>query len=298
MSKLTHHACPLCSSDNIHSEITLKDYSISKEEFEIYRCADCTFLFTQNIPSEEHIGKYYESEDYISHSDTTTGLVNKLYHGIRKIMLKKKYQQIKRLKTGKKLLDIGCGTGYFLNYMKMQGYDTLGVEADEDARAYGEKKFDLKILEPEHLINGKIDRQFNIVSLWHVLEHIHDLNNYLKIISSLLEDDGFLIIAVPNPHCFDATYYKSFWAGYDVPRHIWHFTPETMEKFATDNHFEIVSLKRLPYDPFYNSILSERYQNNLLALFFGTFIGFISYIKGAFNVRKASSVIYILKKLN
>lgn len=296
MERITHQFCPLCNSENIYPEIKLKDHLVTKEEFNIYRCSECEFLFTQNIPPEKHVSKYYESEEYISHSDTRNGLVYKLYHIARKIMLNRKYQLIKKLNTGKKLLDIGCGTGYFLNYMKTKNYDTLGIEMNDKAREYGRKKFNLEILTSEHLTKeGQIER-YNIITLWHSLEHLYEPNYYMKVIYNLLKVDGFLIIALPNPNCFDAKYYKSFWAGYDVPRHLWHFTPKTIERMAQNNKFEIIFLKKLPFDPFFNSLLSEKYCNNKVGFPFGIIISLISFLKGLFDIRQASSIIYVMKK--
>ena len=295
MKEIEFSKCPLCQSDKIQSFINLKDYSISKKPFEIWQCNQCKFLFTQNIPDEESIGSYYASEDYISHSDTQKGMVNKLYHIARKIMLNKKFRFIKKINSGKTILDIGCGTGYFLNYMQKKGYQTLGLEVSEEARTFGKQNFGLTILPPDHLLNDKIDRQYNVITLWHVLEHIYDPKFYLQKISKILDDDGVLILALPNPDSFDAHFYQNYWAGYDVPRHIWHFTPQTIAKFISE-YFTITQLKRLPFDSFYNSLLSEKYRNKKLPFFRGLFVGFMAYMYSLINVKKSSSIIYVLKK--
>ncbi|MFP4025139.1 MAG: class I SAM-dependent methyltransferase [Thiohalospira sp.] len=295
MEKIKFSYCPLCQSSKIQSFINLKDYSISKEKFEIWQCTQCNFLFTQNIPNEDSIGSYYASEEYISHSDTKKGIVNRLYHIARKIMLEKKYRLIKKISSGKSILDIGCGTGYFLNYMQKRGYQTLGVEVSDDARAFGKQNFKLNIFPPDHLLNNKIGRQYNVITLWHVLEHIYDPKSYIQKISNILEEDGVLIVALPNPDSFDARFYKNYWAGYDVPRHIWHFTPQTIARFVSE-HFTINKLKRLPFDSFYNSLLSEKYRNKKFPFFRGISIGFISYLLSLINVKKSSSMIYVLKK--
>lgn len=297
MERANYQKCPLCQSEKINSSISLSDYSISKQDFEIWQCANCNFLFTQNIPSEESAGSYYASDEYISHSDTQKGMVNRLYHLARKIMLNKKYRLIKKISSGKTILDIGCGTGYFLNYMKSKNYSTLGIEVNENARAFGQQNFGLNILSPNHLLNDKMNDRFKIITLWHVLEHLYNPDIYIQKIKYLLENDGVLILALPNPDSFDASYYKKYWAGYDVPRHLWHFTPKTINQFVQEN-FSVTKLKRLPFDAFYNSILSEKYQNNKLGFIRGIIIGLISYTLSLFDIKKSSSVIYVLKKKN
>ncbi|MGC9373808.1 MAG: class I SAM-dependent methyltransferase [Bacteroidales bacterium] len=297
MKKIVYSNCPLCQSHKIISTISLKDYSISKEPFEIWQCTQCHFLFTQNIPEEESIGSYYASEEYISHSDTKKGLVNRLYHIARKIMLEKKYRIIKRISSGKTLLDIGCGTGYFLNYMKEKGYQTQGIEVNEQARNFGKQHFGLHIIPPEKLLNGEIHEKFKVVTLWHVLEHLYQPRLYLQRISEILDKDGILLLALPNPDSFDGKFYKKFWAGYDVPRHIWHFTPQTIARLVSAN-YTITKLKRLPFDSFYNSLLSEKYRDKYFRFLRGILIGLIAYAASLINIKKSSSVIYILKKKN
>ena len=272
------------------------DHSISKEHFNLCRCNDCDFIFTQDVPTENDAGPYYKSEEYISHSNTNKGLVNKLYHIVREHMLSKKHQLIAGLQQGKTILDVGAGTGYFLNYMKQQGYETLGIEIDADARAHGQKEFGLDIRPPKDLKEGLIDKKFDTISLWHVLEHLYNPETYLQHFYNVLQDNGHLIIALPNADSYDANRYKSYWAAYDVPRHLWHFTPKTLEKLANDNGFKLEKMKDLPFDPFYNAMLSEKYKNNSLALISGGFVGLRSLLKGKMDVRKASSVIYVLKK--
>ncbi len=296
MEVVVHECCPLCSSRHIKLERIVKDHSISQEEFELYRCSDCSFLFTQGAPASAAIGKYYASEDYISHSDTREGLINKLYHQARQYMLSRKYNLVRRLTAGKKLLDVGCGTGYFPDFMSNKGYEVLGVEVDEEARSFGRKHFGLTILPPEDLQNGKIKSTFDVISLWHVLEHLHDLHHFMDVFRDLLEDDGYLLIAVPNHRCFDSQKYQSYWAGYDVPRHLWHFSPETLGILANQHQFEVVDKQLMPLDPFYNSMLSEKYKGHGMGLITGGFTGLTALIKGQSNTDLASSIIYILQK--
>jgi len=293
---ITYQTCPLCGSEDIHLERKVKDHAISQEEFELFRCSDCSFLFTQHIPAPGSIGKYYQSEDYISHSDTKEGIVNKLYHQARQFMLGQKYKLVRKWSTGKKLLDVGCGTGYFLDYMIQKDFQGTGVEVDEGAREFGRKQFGLTIHPPTALKDGSIVGPFAAITLWHVLEHLHDLHEQMDIYHQLLEEEGVLVIAVPNHTCHDARKYGSWWAGYDVPRHLWHFSPQTLERLAGQHGFHVRGKKLMPLDPFYNSMLSERYQGKSLGLITGGFTGLVALLQGESQVNRASSIIYLLQK--
>jgi len=293
---ITYEACPLCGSKDISLSVSTEDYSISKEPFEIFDCESCSFRFTQHIPSPEKIGPYYQSDVYISHSDTKEGMVNKIYHSAREWMLNRKRNLVQSLTKGKRLLDVGSGTGYFLDHMKRHGYDVQGVEIDGDARTATKKKFGIQVEEPSTFLTGQLPQKVDAITLWHVLEHLHDLEGYMQSIRNQLTNDGVVLIAVPNHASYDATYYKKHWAAYDVPRHLWHFTPETVKRLAEKSGFQVVDQKRLPLDPFYNALLSEQYKGNKLALLSGSVIGGIALLKSYLDAGKSTSPIYVLKK--
>lgn len=293
---IQHRECPICNSKDIQAVIPTKDHSVSKEDFDILECSNCSFRFTQNIPGPEYIGPYYKSEEYISHSDTKEGIVNRLYHYVRDLMLGKKFNLVNGLNKHKSLLDIGCGTGYFVNFVNQKGYRVDGVEVDADARAFSKKQFDLDIKNTSALFDRSLNAPYGTITMWHVLEHVHDLEGYFKTINELLEDDGNLVIAVPNHSSYDGQYYKSYWAAYDVPRHLWHFSPETMDRLAQQNGFKIVKHATLPFDCFYVALLSEKYKGNSLFMVSGFIRGGISYLKSLFDVKNSSSVIYVMKK--
>ena len=295
-STIHYTQCPICSSTNIGLTLATEDYSISKDAFEIYACKDCSFHFTQNAPSPMAIGPYYKSDVYISHSDTKEGLVNRLYHTARDLMLKKKRRLVEKLTTGKRLLDIGSGTGYFLNHMNENGFKVVGVEIDDSARAATLKNFKIKVNPPATLLESKLSEKVDVITLWHVLEHLHDMDGYMQSMHQQLADDGVVLIAVPNHTSYDAQHYGKHWAAYDVPRHLWHFSPKTVSKLAEKNGFNVVGQKRLPLDPFYNSLLSEKYQSSKLSLIFGGIIGLISLLVSYVNPSRSTSPIYILKK--
>jgi 2-polyprenyl-3-methyl-5-hydroxy-6-metoxy-1,4-benzoquinol methylase len=292
----TYNNCPLCGAENISEFLKAKDHLLTSETFLIFKCRSCSFVFTQGIPPADEIGRYYQSQDYISHSDTRKGLMNNLYHLGRTFMLRKKYRMVKKFSKGKKLLDIGTGTGYFPGYMKKKGFQVTGVEIDPKAREFAKEEFGVQVYAPKDFIDHKIKGNFDVITLWHVLEHLDNFDLYLERMLEQLEPGGSLVIALPNCSALDARYYKEFWAGYDVPRHLWHFTPSTLKILAEKHGLEIKMMKRLMLDPFYNSMLSEKYKGNRVFMILGIAIGKLAYIESLFNIKKSSSVVYFLKK--
>lgn len=273
----------------------VKDHSITGETFPLWRCAACDFLFTQDAPTPENAGHYYQGEEYISHSDNQEGLVNKLYHQARDFMLGRKYALVNRVAKGKRLLDYGTGTGYFTDYMVRQGYAARGIEIDEGARNYGREKFGITVDAPEALFNELPENSFDAITLWHVLEHLYDPGKYLARFNALLAEHGKLIIAVPNHKSLDAANYGADWAAYDVPRHLWHFSPATMRKMVGQAGFRVVATQHMPLDPFYVSIMSQRYQNGG-GILGGGWKGFRSFVASTADAERGSSVIYVCEK--
>ena len=298
MPELVHHSfCPACSSPSIQPTFSVVDYTVSKESFTIWNCKNCSLHFTQDAPNLNNIAPYYQSNNYVSHSDTKEGLINKLYHLVRTHTLKQKYALIKnstKLAKGN-LLDIGAGTGAFANTMQKNGWEVVGIEPDAIAREQAIKNHQLQLQLPENIHHFEA-ASFNVITLWHVLEHVHDLKGYFEHFKKLLSSQGQLIIAVPNYTSQDAQHYGQYWAAYDVPRHLYHFSPQSMESLATQYGFNLKSIHPMWFDSFYVSMLSEQYKNgnaNLLKAFWN---GFLSNCKAIFNNRKCSSVIYVFTK--
>jgi 2-polyprenyl-3-methyl-5-hydroxy-6-metoxy-1,4-benzoquinol methylase len=292
-----HERCPLCSSEMIKVDFICIDHFISKEPFTIACCSTCGFLFTQDYPDENEIYKYYESDDYISHSDTSEGIVNKMYHIIRRLMLIRKKRIIKKL-TGLKngnLLDVGSGTGHFASEMKKSGWSVKGIEINEKARIYSAKTFGLEIIAPGQISSLEED-SFDCITMWHVLEHFHDPNKYVSEIITLLKPGGICMIALPNSKSSDAKYYKQFWAAFDVPRHLWHFDPATFGQFSEKTGIKIEHQLVLPFDVFYISVLSEKYKGEQWPFIRGIIKAIWFSILAVFDRNNSSSVIYILKK--
>lgn len=290
------YTCLVCQSSNTEHFLNCQDHFVSQEQFHIIQCKNCGFKFTADAPDIPAMGKYYKSDSYISHSDTQKGLVNKMYHKVRDIMLNRKRKLIDSVSDGKKLLDIGCGTGYFPDFMKHKGYQVTGIELDDDARNFAKKHFGLEVYHPDDLLGKSVKESYDVITLWHVLEHLHESDKYIGWIKNALKVNGVLIIALPNCDSYDARSYGKFWAAYDVPRHLWHFTPDSFEKYLSGHGFKLKKIKRLPFDAYYNSLMSARYAGKFSPMVHGFFTGWISNLLSLFNSSKTSSVIYLLHK--
>lgn len=292
-----YNACPVCGSDHIQFELTVKDYTVSQNLFPVWHCHSCTARFTQDVPDKNTIGTYYQSDNYISHSNTKKGLVNNLYHRVRKRTLHSKRKTIiKHTNISKgNLLDIGCGTGAFLYTMKQACWSVTGLEPDPTARQTANELYNIQPLESQKLFE-LTPHSYDAVTLWHVLEHVHELHIYLKKITELLTPKGRIFIAVPNYTSYDAKVYKQYWAAYDVPRHLYHFSPESVKQLITTHNLKIKTIRRMWFDSFYVSMLSEQYKkgrNNIIRAFWN---GLISNIITLGNKNKCSSLIYIIEK--
>lgn len=289
--------CPICESKSIQPYREVKDFWVSKETFPLWKCSDCTFVFTQDMPDRASIGKYYDHDSYISHTDTNEGLLFKVYHKVRDIMLQRKAKMVANNAPNGAVLDVGAGTGYFLNTMLQLGWKALGVEPDSGAKSIAKKNFNLDLFDGLEKVNQEAGT-LSAITMWHVLEHVHELDHYLKTYHSWLKKDGALIIAVPNYTSADASFYKEYWAAYDIPKHLWHFNPMSMASLATKYGFEVVKHEQLPFDPFYIAMLSEKNKGNgAIANLRAFFVGAYSYVRALLSVKRASSVVYILKKL-
>lgn len=292
-----NNVCPLCYSEKIFLHFSCVDHFISKEVFDVFKCPVCSLEFTTGYPEETEISSYYESEDYISHSDTSAGISNKIYHFARQLMLRKKKRIIENVTGLKKgsLLDIGSGNGHFAGIMKKSGWLVKGIEINEKARAFSISKFGLDIIPPD-LIDTLVANSFDSVTLWHVLEHFYDPFKYFSQISRLLKSGGSCLVALPNSTSYDAEYYGQYWAAYDVPRHLWHFNPVSFKLFSEKAGFAIEEMKSLPLDVFYISVLSERYKGSRAAFLTGMIKALPFAFLSAFRNRKSSSIIYLLRK--
>ena len=292
---IVYTSCPNCANINIFKVLSAKDYTVSGEEFEIWECKSCTQRFTQNVAEENEIGKYYQSENYISHSDTSKGLINNLYHKVRKrtLIQKRKLIENATAKISGNILDVGAGTGAFLNTMKIAKWNCAGIEPDETARKKALELYNIDLKEAEKLYLLS-PQSFDAITLWHVLEHVHELHKYVEQLKNLLSAEGKLFIAVPNYTSCDEKIYSEYWAAYDVPRHLYHFSPKAMEVLLNAHGLKIEKIKPMWYDSVYVSMLSEEYKTGDSHPVKAFINGMISNLETVSDHSKCSSLIYIV----
>ncbi|MBC7381555.1 MAG: class I SAM-dependent methyltransferase [Bacteroidia bacterium] len=297
MENLT--SCPVCKTNNFYTLLTCKDYVATEELFTIGECKNCTHRFTNPRPYESEIGKYYQSEKYISHAaadKSELGVTYKLYDQIRNYSISHKLRLIKKYHTTGKLLDLGCGLGYFLNGVKNdRTFDGVGADISNDAILFVKKTFGIDVMS-EELLNGLKSNSFDIITQWHVLEHIHRLDERMQELKKLLAQNGTMFIAVPNSKSLDASYYKEFWDGYDVPRHLHHFNPESFSILMKKHGFKIIKQKAMLFDAPYISMRSEYHKKHTLGFIKGGILGLVSNIKACIT-GNYSSILFIVKHL-
>jgi SAM-dependent methyltransferase len=295
---LIHYkACPSCGSVKLFPALSATDYTVSKEDFAILECGECHLRFTQDVPDAFSIGHYYRSDDYISHSDTSKGLVNRLYHLIRKQTMAEKQRLIHaatRMEKGR-LLDIGAGTGTFAAHMQTGGWEVTGLEPEKTARERASALHGLTLLPVEQLYTLPAD-SFDAITLWHVLEHVHSLHAYIEQLKKLLRRGGCIFIAVPNYTSYDAECYQGCWAAYDVPRHLYHFSPDAMEGLLVQHGLHMQALRPMWFDSFYISMLSEKYRNGKGNIVKAILRGVLSNMKAFVDKSRCSSLVYVVLK--
>ena len=293
-------SCLICGSANSEPFLVCKDHTVSQKEFAVRRCKDCGFKFTSPRPNDADLGDYYKAESYISHSDTKKGLINTLYHWVRNYTLIKKLQLVMHytgLKRGK-ILDYGAGTGAFLNTCKKNGWDATGIEPDADARRVMAEKFSLSTYSTlQQAKSENILSEFDVITAWHVLEHVPDLKETITQLRNSLKEKAKLIVAVPNPSSYDAAHYKESWAAYDVPRHLWHFAPADMERLMKDMGFKLIKTLPMVFDSYYVSMLSQEYKTGSKGHLKAFWTGLRSNLKANKTGKEFSSQIYILQKM-
>ena len=297
MDRLKIDTCPLCGGQQLEHALTCTDHYASGETFEVVRCVHCGFLMTQNAPVEAEIGRYYETPDYISHTDTQKGLMNRVYHGVRRWMLSRKAVLVKRVSKMSKgrLLDYGTGTGYFADAMTRKGWQVQAIEKSPQARAFALQRFGLNV-DAETALPAYSDASFDVVTLWHVMEHLEHLNEMWQTLHRILKDRGVLVVAVPNPDSYDARKYGEWWAAYDVPRHLWHFTPSAMQQFGSKHGFVLEERRPMPFDAFYVSMLTEKYKGSALPFVKGFWTGLCAWFSALGKKERSSSMIYVFRK--
>jgi SAM-dependent methyltransferase len=264
---------------------------VSKETFQIVSCDSCGFRYTNPVPTENEAGRYYQDDAYVSHSSTQKGFVNKVYNQVRKITLNKKLKWVNSFSQGKKLIDIGCGTGHFAALMKKNGYEVIGLEPDPIARKNAKSINNIDAKDVKELSNLQSESA-DVITMWHVLEHVYDLKEAIQEYKRVLNNHGVLLVAVPNLESYDADYYKEYWAAYDVPRHLYHFRKEDIKRLFNGFDMELSAVLPMKFDSFYVSMLSEKYKGGSLVSAMN--IGRKSNAKA--KHMGYSSQVYVLKK--
>ncbi|SDB61768.1 Methyltransferase domain-containing protein [Flavobacteriaceae bacterium MAR_2010_188] len=272
----------------------VKDHSVSQENFQLIYDEDLDMYKTFPQPSIEQLPKYYESDDYISHTDSKRNLTEILYHTVRKFSLKNKLRLINQYGRGKNLLDVGCGTGEFLKIANENAWEIKGIEPDTKARALANEKTQNSVFDYDQLQSFRF-AQFDVITLWHVLEHLPNLDKQISIFKSLLKEDGRLLIAVPNFNSYDANHYGENWAAFDAPRHLWHFSKTSIEKIFRKNGMVVEKHIPMKFDSFYVSLLSEKYKSGSSNYFNAFWQGLKSNLY-AMTSGEYSSLIYVIKK--
>lgn len=287
--------CPLCESPDIVLYLKCRDHTVTREEFEIFTCRQCTFKFTNPQPSSEELNKYYNSEEYISHSDTEKGIIARVYKKVRHVTMRSKIRLLNRYSTKGKLLDFGAGTGFFVKSAVENNWNAIGIEPEEKARKIAKENNGVNIYEPAYM-DKQEKESFQVITLWHVLEHITNLHEIVDKFHALLIPGGWLFIAVPNHLSWDSKTYNKFWAAWDVPRHLWHFNPIAIRLLLAKHHFNIVNKHPMWFDAFYVSLLSEKYKQGKTQLLSGALRGMASNIIASANVNLCSSIVYVVRK--
>ncbi|WP_395043380.1 class I SAM-dependent methyltransferase [Flavobacterium sp.] len=270
--------------------LNVKDYSVSQETFELLHDADLDMLITNPQPSLEKLPSYYESVNYISHTDGNKSMFEKMYQFVKSIALKNKLKLINSQSTKGRILDIGAGVGDFLAVAKNDGWETFGTEPSDKAKAIAIKKGVSFVNNLSQLENNS----FDVITMWHVLEHVPDLENQISELKRLLKPTGTILIAVPNFNSFDANYYGKFWAAFDIPIHLWHFSKTAIKKLFAVQSLELVKVLPMKFDSFYVSLLSEKYKTGKMNYIKAFYIGLKSNWYGNKN-SEYSSHIYVIK---
>jgi 2-polyprenyl-3-methyl-5-hydroxy-6-metoxy-1,4-benzoquinol methylase len=287
--------CPVCNSNSFQHFKTIKDYFLSGEVFQLDKCNNCGFIFLNPRPDKEKLQEYYQSTEYLSHSKSQRNLTSMIYDVIKNYSLHKKFQVISQYHDNGKILDIGCATGEFLNYYKKKGWQTLGIEPALYPRNYAIEKYGLEVYD-EPKIQELEKNSFDVITLWHVLEHVPELAKRVEQIRGLLKNNGVIVIALPNHNSWDARHYDEYWAAYDAPRHLYHFSQDTFQLLLAKFQLRLIETIPLKFDAFYVSLLSEKYKTGKMKYVKACTNGIKSNYYANKNNMNYSSLIYIVKK--
>lgn len=284
--------CPVCGNSNIINYFICTDYTVSGESFALSICSHCNLIFTNPRPAKEIIGKYYNSYNYQPHTNRQT-LTDRLYRFIRSINNRQKINLINRVADKGKLLDVGCGTGSFLKLCRQNGWDISGVEPTPSANQAASSSLGFQVT--ADLREIKEHGSFSVITFWHVLEHIYELNESIEFAKGLLSKNGKMIIALPNNKSYDAQKYHECWAAFDVPRHLYHFNQDSFSFLVREHGLKIQETVPMYFDAYYISLLSEQYKSGIKSWTKSFINGYKSNIYAKKNNKDYSSLIYVVR---
>ena len=294
--RIHYSSCPVCQQADLVAVFNVIDQLVSRESFTIMECRQCSCRLTQAAPDQQASSKYYQSTDYISHSNTSRGLINRIYQLVRKRTLQQKVKWVEKAigTPGGRVLDVGSGTGAFVEALRKSGWQADGLEPDPSARKVAQAVFGIALLDIEQLFQLP-SASVDAITLWHVLEHVHDLNGYMQQFHRLLKPGGSLLIALPNYTSWDAQYFGKWWAAYDVPRHLYHFSPEAVRSLSNRNGFSLGSVRPMWYDAFYIALLSHQHQQGSSRWLRSFLVGLNSNLKTMKQTDRGSSLVYVMR---
>ncbi len=295
---LHYDSCPICGHADCRPVFQVVDQLVSQQSFQLIECPHCSVRLTQDAPGAADSGAYYQSDEYISHTNTRQGLINQIYQLVRRRTLSQKIKWVERATglSGGRVLDVGSGTGAFVSALRRSGWRADGLEPDAAARQVGLRDYGITLMESDQLYQLP-SGEFDAITLWHVLEHVHDLHGYMKEFRRVLKSGGRLLLALPNHTSWDADHFQQWWAAYDVPRHLYHFAPDSIRALAKRNGFECQSLRPLWYDAFYIALLSHQHQCGQNRWLSSMYVGLRSNWRAYFDRERGSSLVYVLKPI-
>lgn len=290
--------CPICQQAELVAIFNVIDQLVSRESFTILECSHCGCRLTQGAPDRTASSAYYQSTDYISHSNTSRGLINRIYQLVRKRTLRQKVKWVAQAtgSSGGRVLDVGSGTGAFVATLRRSGWQADGLEPDPTARAVAQRDFGVSLLDIDQLSQLPA-ASFDAITLWHVLEHVHDLQGTLSQFHRLLKPTGRLLIALPNYTSWDARYFGKWWAAYDVPRHLYHFSPSAVRALSKIHGFDLAAVRSMRYDAFYIALLSHQHKDNGSRWLKSFWVGLCSNVYALFNRERDSSLVYVMRPI-
>ncbi len=289
--------CPLCGASGQIPYAGCTDYTVSKEHYTLMRCPSCGMVYTLDPPSQDKMAQYDKLGLKLKLGDSPSGLIGKLYYRVRSYMLGRKAHIVESqsYRTAGTLLNYGAKTGFFSHRMERRGWKVISVE-----KYHEERQFSLEMFHHRMIDLNEMDKlrpgTFDVITLWHVFEHNPHPDKLLDRFYDLLRPGGILVMACPNICSTDAMHYGPYWAAYDVPRHLWHFSPTSLCNLVHKHGFTLMHHESMPFDSFYISILSEKQMRHKLAFIRGFLYGLHSWLVSLSKRGKSSSLVYVFRK--